>query len=80
MVDISVQGMTKEYEVGGKVLNGLSFQVESGERVGIWGKNGAGTTTLFRILTGEIFADSGEFVLAPNRRIGLLSQIPLYPR
>ena len=80
MVDIAVQGMTKEYEVGGKVLNGLSFQVESGERVGVLGKNGAGKTTLFRILTGEIFADSGEFVLAPGRRIGLISQIPVYPR
>lgn len=79
MVDISVSGLKKEYEVGGKVLDDLSFQIDSGERVGILGKNGAGKTTLFRILTGEIEADAGEVVLAPGRRLGLISQIPIYP-
>lgn len=79
MIEISVQGITKEYEVGGKILDGLSFQVESGERVGILGKNGAGKTTLFRILTGELMPDSGDISIAPGRRIGLISQIPIYP-
>lgn len=79
MVDISVSGLKKEYEVGGKVLDGLHFQIDSGERVGILGKNGAGKTTLFRILTGELEADEGEVLLAPGRRIGLISQIPVYP-
>jgi len=79
MVDISVSGLKKEYEVGGKVLDDLSFQIDSGERVGILGKNGAGKTTLFRILTGETEADAGEVVLAPGRRLGLISQIPVYP-
>lgn len=79
MVEISVSGLKKEYEVGGKVLDDLHFQIESGERVGILGKNGAGKTTLFRILTGELEADEGEVLLAPGRRIGLISQIPVYP-
>lgn len=79
MVEISVSGLKKEYEVGGKVLDDLYFQIESGERVGILGKNGAGKTTLFRILTGELEADEGEVLLAPGRRIGLISQIPVYP-
>lgn len=79
MVDISVSGLKKEYEVGGKVLDGLQFQIESGERVGILGKNGAGKTTLFRMLTGELEPDEGEVLLAPGRRVGLISQIPVYP-
>ncbi len=79
MIDINVQALTKEYERGSRVLDGLSFQVDSGERVGILGKNGAGKTTLFRILTGEEEADGGEVSIAAGRQLGLVSQIPLYP-
>ena len=53
MIDIAVRDLVKEYEVGQPVLNGLTFQVDTGERVGILGRNGAGKTTLFRILTGR---------------------------
>jgi len=79
MIEISVSGLSKEFEVGKKILDGLTFQVDSGERVGLLGKNGAGKTTLFKILTGEMDWDDGEVVLAPGRRIGLISQIPVYP-
>ncbi len=79
MIDIAVRDLVKEYEVGAPVLNGLSFQVDTGERVGILGRNGAGKTTLFRILTGQEEADSGEVILAPGKRMGLISQIPVYP-
>ena len=79
MIDIAVRDLVKEYEVGDPVLNGLSFQVDTGERVGILGRNGAGKTTLFRILTGQEEADSGEVVIAPGKRLGLISQIPVYP-
>ena len=79
MIEISVSGLSKEFEVGKKILDGLTFQVDSGERVGLLGKNGAGKTTLFKILTGEMDWDDGDVVLAPGRRIGLISQIPVYP-
>ncbi len=79
MIDTSVSGLVKEFEVGNKILDGLTFQVDSGERVGLLGKNGAGKTTLFKILTGELDWDEGEVVLAPGKRIGLISQIPVYP-
>ena len=62
-----------------KILDGLTFQINSGERVGLLGKNGAGKTTLFRILTGEIDYDAGEVAIASDRRVGLISQIPVYP-
>ena len=79
MIDISVSGIVKEFEVGKKILDGLTFQVDSGERVGLLGPNGCGKTTLLRILTGAVRPDEGEIVIAPNRRLGLISQIPVYP-
>ena len=79
MIDIAISDLVKEFEVGKKILDGLTFQVDSGERVGLLGKNGCGKTTLLRILTGQLDWDEGEVVLAPDKRVGLISQIPVYP-
>ena len=79
MTDISVYNLIKSFEIGNNVLDGLSFTVTEGERVAILGKNGSGKTTLFRILTGELDYDEGSVALAPGKRIGLISQIPVYP-
>ena len=79
MIDISVSNLSKEFEVGNKILDGLSFQVDQGERVGLLGKNGAGKTTVFKILTGELDHDDGEVMVAPDKTLGLISQIPVYP-
>ena len=79
MIEISVTGLQKSFDLEKKILDGLTFQINSGERVGLLGKNGAGKTTLFRILTGEIDYDAGEVAIASGRRVGLISQIPVYP-
>lgn len=79
MIDISVTDLTIEFEVGKKILDGLTFQVDQGERVGLLGRNGAGKTTLFRILTGELRPDEGTAHTAPGKGVGLISQIPVYP-
>ena len=78
-MDISVSSLVKSFEIGKNILDGLSFSVNSGERVGILGRNGCGKTTLFRILVGEIGYDEGEVMIAPSKRLGLISQIPVYP-
>lgn len=79
MTDISVKGLVKSFELGKNILDGLSFDIAEGERVGILGHNGCGKTTLFRILTGEIGYDEGAVAVASGKRMGLISQIPVYP-
>ena len=79
MIEISVSGLKKSFEIGNNILDGLTFQIETGERVGLLGRNGAGKSTLFRILTGELEPDEGQVVLAKDSRLGLISQIPVYP-
>ncbi len=79
MTDISVQNLKKSFEVGHPVLDGLTFDVAAGERVGILGANGCGKTTLFRILSGELEPDEGTAAIRRGRRVGLISQIPVYP-
>ena len=79
MIDIGVTGLVKSFDLEKKILDGLTLQIDTGERVGILGRNGAGKTTFFKILTGELDYDSGEVFVAPGKRLGLISQIPVYP-
>ena len=79
MIDIQAEGLVKSFEIGKNVLDGITFQIDQGERVGLLGRNGAGKSTLFRILTGELEPDEGQAIIASGRRVGLISQIPVYP-
>ncbi len=79
MIDIQLTDLVKEFEVGQKILDGFTLKVDEGERVGLLGKNGAGKTTIFRIMTGQVDPDEGTVVIAPGKRMGLISQIPVYP-
>ena len=60
MIDISVTGLIKSFDLEKKILDGITFQIDTGERVGLLGKNGAGKTTLLRHLTGVYHQDSGS--------------------
>ena len=79
MVDISVKNLTKFFTIGDNILENLSFEVQEGECLVILGRNGCGKTTLFKILTGEMDYDDGEVYVNPNKRLGLISQIPVFP-
>ncbi len=80
MIDIQVKDLTKFFVIGENLLDGLTFEVQEGERVAILGRNGCGKTTLFNILTGQMDYDSGSVFVNPNKRLGLISQIPHYPQ
>ena len=79
MVDIAVKNLTKFFVIGDNLLDGLTFEVQEGECVAILGRNGCGKTTLFNILTGQMDYDSGEVFVNPDKKLGLISQIPRFP-
>ena len=79
MIDIQVKNLTKFFVIGENLLESLSFEIQEGECVAILGRNGCGKTTLFKILTGEMDYDEGEVFVNPNKRLGLISQIPRFP-
>ncbi|MBQ8797778.1 MAG: ABC-F family ATP-binding cassette domain-containing protein [Oscillospiraceae bacterium] len=79
MVDISVKNLTKFFVIGENLLQDLTFEVQEGECVAILGRNGCGKTTLFNILTGQMDYDDGEVYVNPNKKLGLISQIPKFP-
>ena len=79
MVDIQVKNLTKFFVIGENLLDGLTFEIQEGECVAILGRNGCGKTTLFNILTGQMDYDDGEVYVNPNKKMGLISQIPKFP-
>ncbi|MBQ2876483.1 MAG: ABC-F family ATP-binding cassette domain-containing protein [Clostridia bacterium] len=61
---------------GDTILKNISFAVNDGDRVGIIGVNGAGKTSLFRIITGEYTPDSGAVYIQKGHTVGVLEQNP----
>jgi len=60
---------------GAKVLlEGADLVVHSGERVGVVGKNGAGKSSLFALLTGDLDLDAGDLSLPAGWRIAAVQQ------
>ena len=59
---------------GNEILRGVSFQVNPGERIGLVGRNGAGKTTIFKLLTRVESPDEGEIVTINGLKLGLLEQ------
>ncbi len=58
-----------------RIFEGVSFQIDEHDRIGLVGPNGAGKTTLINMLAGREEADEGNIALARNIRIGYLTQI-----
>jgi len=56
------------------VLDGVSWKIEPGDRVGLVGRNGCGKTTLFHLLTGRLLADRGQVHLGRGLSVGYLAQ------
>ena len=73
MIVLSVSDVSLSFGTT-QVLDRIRFAVNEGDRLGIIGVNGAGKTSLFRIITGEYTPDSGEVYLARGRSVGLLRQ------
>ncbi len=74
MALIGVQNVSISYG-GPKLLDGVTLQIESGERICLVGRNGEGKSTLMRLICGEEKPDAGEIVFQGGVRIGFLPQM-----
>ena len=70
---IHLSNIRKQYGAR-MILRDASFQIQPGSRTGLVGANGAGKTTVFRLITGEEDADAGEVNRAKKTVIGYFSQ------
>jgi len=74
-VHIKVENLVKTYK-GRKVVDGVSFDVFTGEVVGLLGPNGAGKTTSFYMIVGLIKPQSGRVLLEEED----ITRLPMYQR
>ncbi|MFU0833457.1 MAG: ABC-F type ribosomal protection protein [Oscillospiraceae bacterium] len=70
---ISVGNLAKSFGTQ-TVLNGVSFEIQENDHIGLIGGNGSGKTTLLKLLTGELFPDSGTISVAGKTTIGYMEQ------
>jgi ATP-binding cassette subfamily F protein uup len=59
---------------GPRLLDGVTLQIEAGERIGLLGRNGSGKSTLMKLLMGDIVPDTGGIIRSSEVRIAMLPQ------
>ena len=83
MIDISVKDLVKSFDADTNLLDGVSFDIQAGERVGLLGRNGAGKSTTIRTLLGLISPTAGRAELfgldCVKRRKQILAQVGYLP-
>ncbi len=89
MKALEFEGVKRAYRRGENVLDGVGFDVEPGQVVGLLGKNGAGKTTLIRIAMGMLDAQAGRVsvlgmdprknAVEIKRRVGYVAEDQILP-
>jgi len=73
MTVFSCNGLSLSFGVD-EILRGVSFSLNEGDKLGIVGVNGAGKSSLFKLITGEYEATEGSVFISKDKSIGMLSQ------
>lgn len=73
MPELSVHNLSKNF-IERNLFENVTFEIEKGDKVGFIGANGTGKTTLFRIINGELEADSGQVVIGSSTSVGYMEQ------
>lgn len=73
MISIGVENISLSFG-GETILDGINFSLNEGDKLGIVGVNGAGKSSLLRIITGEYIPDNGNIYVAKNHSIAVLDQ------
>lgn len=77
MIEIGVNSLSKYYGAT-KIFEKISFEIQTGERIGLIGRNGCGKTTIFKILMGLEDYQEGDINFRKDIKLGYLNQIPVY--
>jgi len=73
MIEININKITKSFGFN-NVLDKISFDIKSGEKISLVGNNGCGKSTLLKIIAGDESYDSGTIAIRNNSKIGYLKQ------
>jgi len=77
MIEISLKNIEKYYGAN-KVLENITFDAKTGQKIGIVGLNGSGKTTLFKVICGIEKYEGGTAAVRKGASIGYLEQLPEY--
>ncbi len=73
MIVINVSKLSFSFGVK-EIFSDVTFALNEGEHLGIIGVNGCGKSTLFKLITGEYTADSGDIFISKGTTLGILRQ------
>jgi len=59
---------------GRSLIEGIDWQIHTGQKIGLTGANGCGKSSLFALLRGELGADAGDLDMPPRWRVGHVMQ------
>ena len=76
MIEIELNNVKKNYGLK-NVLDGVSFEIKTGEKVALIGENGSGKSTILKIIAKEEKQDFGTINIRKESNIGYLKQVYL---
>ena len=74
MIEIELNNIKKNYGLK-NVLNGVTFEVKTGERIALIGENGSGKSTVLKIINGDEKQNTGIINIRKGSTIGFLKQV-----
>ncbi len=77
MIECSINDLTKYYGAN-KLFHNISFDLKTGERIGLIGQNGCGKTTILKIIMGVEDCQEGNIAIRKDAKVGYLNQMPLF--
>ncbi len=74
---LELHNISKEFG-GQKIISDFSYKFTKGQKIGIFGDNGAGKSTFLNIVTGKLSPDSGNVETGVNTKFGYYKQNPVF--